>query len=156
MYILLNFYMFVSIMRALEVLLVEDNEGDIFLISEAMEGLSVPVKLCVKKDGQAAIDYLVESAQKTTDCLPDLILLDINLPKMNGHEVLQFIKQDEKLRHLPVIMLTTSTSPEDVLTAYQHYASSYVTKSSPEQDLSGVMTILEDFWVNLAKLPSRR
>lgn len=156
MYILFIFYIFDSVMRGLEILLVEDNEGDIYLIQEAMEGLSVPVKLAIKKDGQQAMDYLLESVERDPKSLPDLILLDINLPKKNGHEVLQFIKQNDKLRHLPVIMLTTSSSPEDVLTAYQHYASSYVTKSSHEQDLSGVMALLEDFWVNLAKLPSRR
>ncbi|WP_209330392.1 response regulator [Lunatimonas salinarum] len=142
-------------MNELRILLVEDNEGDIFMISEALGELSVPVKLVNQKDGQLAIEYLSGLVHCEARAFPDLILLDINLPKKNGHEVLQFIKSHDQLKHIPVIMLTTSAAPEDVLFAYQNYASSYVTKSSSENDLSKVMELVEDFWVNLARLPSR-
>lgn len=142
-------------MNELNILLVEDNEGDIFMVSEALNELSVPVKLVTQKDGQLAMDYLTETVDKEPRGLPDLILLDINLPKRNGHEVLQYIKAHDKLKQIPVIMLTTSAAPEDVLTAYQNYASSYVTKSSSEKDLNRVMELVEEFWVNLARLPSR-
>jgi len=142
-------------MNELNILLVEDNEGDIFMVSEALENLSVPVKLVNQRDGQLAVEYLSELVQLTPRNLPDLILLDINLPKKSGHEVLRFIKSHDALRHIPVIMLTTSSAPEDVLAAYQNYASSYVTKSSSENNLNRVMELVEDFWLNLARLPSR-
>lgn len=143
-------------MNELRILLVEDNEGDIFMISEAMEDLSVPLELEVKRDGQLALDYLQHVLETPGSRLPDLILLDINLPRKSGHDVLQHIKYHDKLRHIPVIMLTTSSAPEDILSAYHHYASSYISKSNSEKDLNKVMELVEDFWLNLARLPSKR
>lgn len=133
--------------------MVEDNEGDILLTTEAMEEFKLPYVLQTLRDGNEAIEFLVAEAQKNVKNLPDLILLDVNLPKKNGHEVLQTVKNHPDLRHIPIIMLTTSSSDVDILRAYQEHANCYIIKPLEVNDFLNVTTKIEEFWINLVKLP---
>jgi chemotaxis family two-component system response regulator Rcp1 len=139
-------------MKTIDILLVEDNDGDIMLTMEAFEEWKSPNKITVAKDGQAAIDFFSSDNKHTV--LPDLILLDINLPKRNGHEVLKFIKSDEKSKHIPVIMLTTSSSAADINLAYNNHANCYITKPNEVETFQKVVSTIEAFWIFIVKLPS--
>lgn len=140
-------------MQPIHILLVEDNEGDILLTTEAFEDAKIVIQLSVVKDGQAAIDSLTKQHNFSAVELPDLILLDINLPKKNGHEVLKFIKEDENLKHIPVIMLTTSSFKKDINLAYENYANYYITKPIEIKDFLTVVTSIESFWISIVNLP---
>lgn len=135
-------------------LLVEDNEGDILLTTEAFEEGKINNILSVARDGEEAVNFLEKKGKYKDAETPDLVILDINLPKMNGHEVLNFIKQNEKLRHIPVIMLTTSSSESDVLKAYQQHVNCFITKPVEVSDFLKAVMDIEGFWVTLVKLPS--
>lgn len=135
------------------ILLIEDNEGDILLTTEALEERSFANKISVIRDGKQAIDYLDHLAKIEQNELPDFILLDINLPKKNGHEVLQHIKESETLKQIPVIMLTTSSSEQDVLTSYKNHANCYITKPTDVDGFNTVMESIEIFWVQTVTLP---
>lgn len=128
-------------------MLVEDNEGDILLTTETLEESKIINKLTVIKDGKAAIDYFKNLVNKSD--APDLVLLDINLPKENGHKVLQYIKKDESLRHISVIMLITSSLERDMLSAYKYYANSYITKPIEHAEFIAAIAKTEDFWFNI-------
>jgi len=142
-------------MKPVHILLVEDNEGDILLITEAFESGKIINKLSVVKDGKAAIDFLTRQGKYVSEALPDLLLLDINLPKKNGHEVLKFIKADENLKQIPVIMLTTSSAKADILTSYQLYANCYITKPVEVDSFLNIISNIESFWISIATLPSK-
>jgi len=142
-------------MQAIHILLVEDNEGDILLTSEALEDGKILNKLSVVRDGREAIDFLDKKKDFIGASTPDLILLDVNLPKMNGHEVLKYIKQHKALKQIPVIMLTTSSSQEDIDNSYQNYANCYITKPIEVGDFMKAVNQIEEFWVNLVKLHSK-
>lgn len=139
--------------RPIKILLVEDNEGDILLTTEAMEECKLPYVLQTLRDGNEAIEFLVGEAEKNVKNLPDLVLLDVNLPKKNGHEVLQTVKNHPNLRHIPIIMLTTSSSDVDILRAYQEHANCYIIKPLEVNDFLNVTSKIEEFWFNLVKLP---
>lgn len=117
-------------MDTVKILLVEDNDGDILLTGLALENMGIKFCLSVVIDGDEAISYLDNEDRYTGADLPDLILLDINLPKKNGHEVLKHIKRTERLKHIPVVMLTTSSAQNDIAMAIENKASDYITKSS--------------------------
>lgn len=138
-------------MKTVEILLIEDNEGDIFLTTEALEEGRILNNTKVVRDGKMALDYLAEGLE--TGNLPDLILLDVNLPKMNGHEVLQFVKQHIELKRIPVIMLTTSSAEKDINLSYQNHANCYITKPVEAADFMGAISKIEDFWINIVQLP---
>lgn len=140
-------------MRAIELLLVEDNEGDILLTTEALEEGNIPSVLRSIKDGALAIDFLEKRHPFTDVTSPDLILLDINLPRKNGIEVLRFIKTSEHLRHIPVIMLTTSSNSSDIANAYHNYANCYITKPEDITDFMHVIHTIETFWMQIVQLP---
>lgn len=140
-------------MKPIHILLVEDNEGDILLTTEALQERKIINRITVIKDGKKAIDYLTAEAVLQTPDLPDLLLLDVNLPKKNGHEVLQFIKQSELLKHIPVIMLTTSSSASDINRSYKSHANCYITKPVDADDFMEAIGKIENFWVHLVKLP---
>ncbi len=142
-------------MKPINILLVEDNEGDILLTTEALNEAKIANTVTVVKDGWSAIQFMEKRGEYSNEITPDLVLLDINLPKMNGHEVLESIKSNPKTKHIPVIILTTSSAETDVLKSYQQFASCYVTKPVDVNDFLGVVTSLENFWVTIVQLPGR-
>ena len=137
--------------KPIKILLVEDNEGDILLTTEALEEAKIINTIEVAKDGNAALKYLEDPAIP----LPDLILLDVNLPKKNGHEVLVHIKASEMLRHIPVIMLTTSSSEMDINKAYKQYANCYIVKPVEVGDFMEMVSQIEGFWFSIVSLPHK-
>ncbi len=141
-------------MKPVNILLVEDNEGDILLTREALEDARILVTLSVIKDGKEAIDFLNREGVHKNAELPDLLLLDVNLPKKNGHEVLQHIKSSESLKHIPVIMLTTSSSEKDINLSYNNYVNCYITKPIEVNDFLSLVSTIENFWISIVKLPT--
>ena len=140
-------------MKPLHILLVEDNEGDILLTTEAFEEGKIENRISVVKDGKEAIDFLDKTGIYFQRKSPDLVLLDVNLPRKNGHEVLQHIKGTESLKQIPVIMLTTSSSEKDILACYKNFANCYITKPIEINDFSETVAKIEDFWTNIVRLP---
>jgi two-component system, chemotaxis family, response regulator Rcp1 len=138
-------------MQHIHILLVDDNEGDILLTREALDDARIVNKISIAYDGQEAIRFL--KRQPVGRDTPDLILLDINLPKMNGTEVLAFIKNDPDLKRIPVIMLTTSSAEKDILASYDNHANCYITKPVDLDRFINVVRTIEDFWISIVKLP---
>ncbi len=138
------------------ILLVEDNDGDILLTREALEEAKISIQLSVVKDGKEAIDFVSKSGDHSNASPPDILLLDINLPKKNGHEVLKYLKGSENLKHIPVIMLTTSSSQRDINLSYDNYANCYITKPTDVSDFLSVVAVLESFWLSTVKLPTKK
>jgi CheY-like chemotaxis protein len=136
-------------MRLIHILLVEDNEGDILLTTEMLEENEIIDKITVIRDGKLAIDFF-ETLQNPP---PDLVLLDINLPKKSGHQVLQFIKTNPNFNQIPVIMLTTSSAEKDISLAYEHYANCYITKPVEFSEFTTAISKIKDFWINIATIP---
>ena len=143
-------------MEKFSVLLVEDNEGDILLTREALESSRYIGQLTTLKNGQAAIDYLENILENGSADLPGIILLDINLPKKNGHEVLQFIKTHDKLKHLPVLMLTTSSAEKDIMASYQNHANCFLSKPIQIDHFIELVNKVEEFWLNTVAIPNRK
>ncbi|PRY85139.1 response regulator [Mongoliibacter ruber] len=139
--------------KKIHILLVEDNEGDILLTQEALEQRKINNQLSIARDGQEALDFVYKRDKFENVEEPDLILLDINLPKKSGHEVLQKIKSDEKFRHIPILMLTTSSSNIDIFSSYTNHANSYITKPAEVDNFYDAIASIEEFWMNTAKLP---
>ena len=142
-------------MKPVHILLVEDNEGDILLTTEAFEDARLKNTLSVAKDGEQAIKYLERKDEFKDAVPPDLIILDINLPKKNGHEVLNFIKSGKKYKHLPVVMLTTSSSEQDIMKSYQNHANCFITKPVDIDEFMKAVSAIEDFWISIVKLPTQ-
>ena len=137
-----------------EILLVEDNPGDHRLTKEALHEGKVYNNLHWAKDGVEAIDFLKRRGAHANAPRPDIILLDLNLPKKDGREVLSEIKQDEDLRAIPVVILTTSKAEEDILRSYDLGVNSYITKPVSFQGLADALKILNQYWFELVKLPN--
>ena len=142
-------------MKNIHILLVEDNEGDILLTTEALEEKKIVNKISVARDGQGALDFVLKQGKLKDAQTPDLILLDVNLPKKNGHEVLQVIKTTESIQQIPVIMLTTSSSEKDINLSYKHHANCYITKPVEVGAFLEAITTIEDFWLTIVKLPKK-
>ena len=140
-------------MKPIHILLVEDNDGDILLIEEAFEEAKVANNISVAKDGEKAIRFLNKKGEFKSAETPDLVILDINLPRKNGHEVLQYIKENENLKQIPVIMLTTSSSERDIIKSYKHHANCYITKPVDVEDFIKAVLKIENFWISLVQLP---
>ena len=138
-----------------EILLVEDNPGDVRLTREALTDAKVVNALHVVEDGVAALDFLYRRGEYANAPRPALILLDLNLPRKSGREVLAEIKQDAQLQRIPVVILTTSQSEEDVLRAYSLHANCYITKPVDFIQFTKIIKTLEDFWLTIVTLPSR-
>jgi chemotaxis family two-component system response regulator Rcp1 len=135
------------------ILLVEDNPGDIRLLQEIFREGKVCNHLEIVRNGADAMAFLRKEGPYAEAPRPDLILLDLNLPKKNGNEVLAEIKQDEKLKRIPVIILTASQSEEDVSTAYNHYANCYLTKPIDLDQFIEVVHQIKSFWLSIVKIP---
>jgi CheY-like chemotaxis protein len=141
-------------MKSIHILLVEDNEGDVLLTTEALEESKVPNTISVARNGKDAINYMYKTNGFENAITPDLILLDVNLPFKNGHEVLETIKNDENLKHIPVIMLTTSASEKDISLSYKHHANCYITKPMEVNDFFEAIKSIENFWMQVVSLPN--
>jgi CheY-like chemotaxis protein len=138
-------------MKPINILLIEDNEGDILLTTEAFEESKIVNKITAIKDGKKAINFFEILTNK--EDAPHLILLDINLPKVSGHEVLMYIKTSEKYKSIPVIMLTTSSSEKDILSSYKNHVNCYITKPIDVTDFMKAIMKIEDFWINIVSIP---
>ncbi len=134
------------------ILLVEDNPGDIRLTQEALKESNSPILLDVVTDGEQAIDFLFRRNKFSESVRPNIILLDINLPKKNGIEVLKEIKSNDSLKKIPVIMLTTSDADHDITKAYSLYANSYIIKPVDFDDFARVIKLIENYWFNTVQL----
>ena len=139
---------------SIQVLLVEDNPGDVRLTKEALKEGKLLNQLTVVGDGVEALLFLRKEGKYADAIQPELILLDLNLPKKDGREVLAEIKADPSLRRIPVVVLTTSSAEEDILKIYDLHANCYITKPVDLEQFMGVVKSIEDFWVSVVKLPS--
>ncbi len=141
--------------EAAEILLVEDNPADVKLTRMAFKNCKLMNNLHVVTDGAEAIEFLKQRGKHESAVRPDLILLDLNLPKKNGREVLKQIKSDDNLRHIPVIILTSSADEKDVLETYNTHANSYITKPVELDGFIKIISCMENFWFSIVKLPPR-
>ena len=137
----------------IEILLVEDNPGDVRLTQEAIREAKIRNRLNVVTDGEEAVAYVRRQGNFADQPRPDLILLDLNLPKKDGREVLQDLKSDPDLHRIPVVVLTSSASEQDILSTYDLYANAYVTKPVDLEQFMHVVASIQDFWLNIVKLP---
>jgi len=140
--------------RPAELLLIEDNYGDVLLTREACQNARMPNNLSVAGDGEEALSMLRKEGRHAGHPRPDLILLDLNLPRMDGREVLQTIKCDPALQRIPVIVLTSSAAEIDVLKSYDLRANSYIVKPVSFDRLQEIVTSLESFWLTVVALPT--
>lgn len=138
----------------IEILLVEDSPGDVRLTQEAMRDAKVKNNLHVVSDGMEATSFLWRQGKHVHALRPDLILLDLNLPKKGGREVLEEIKKDPSLKSIPVVVLTTSAAEEDILRSYQLHANCYITKPVDLDQFLRVVKTIDNFWLAIVKLPS--
>lgn len=143
-------------MKEVHILLVEDNEGDIILTKEAFKTGAISNSVAIAKDGEEALDYLYARNKFTGVSRPDLILLDINLPKMNGQEVLEIIKKDRELKKIPVIMLTSSSATKDILDAYSNKVDCYLIKPIDFAKFAEAVAELEIFWFSLVTVSKNK
>ena len=137
----------------MEILLVEDNPGDVRLTREALAEARVQNTLSVASDGIEALEFLHRRGRFEAATRPDLILLDLNLPRKDGRELLAEIKIDPELKRIPVVVLTTSQAEQDIVRSYNLHANCYVTKPLDLEKFLSVMRALEDFWLSIVKLP---
>ena len=142
-----------NVVRPIEVLLVEDDEGDVLITREALAEGKVLNRLHVVGDGVEAVDFLRRKKPHANATRPDLILLDLNLPKRDGHQVLADIKSDADLRRIPVVVLSTSSADEDILRSYDLHANAYVTKPVDFDRFVDVIRRIDDFFISVANLP---
>jgi chemotaxis family two-component system response regulator Rcp1 len=140
-------------LKTIDILLVEDDPGDVRLTREALKEGKVLNTLQVVGDGIAALEYLRHEGRYSKSPHPDIILLDLNLPKMDGRELLAKIKTDSKLRRIPVVILTTSKAEEDILKSYDLHANCYITKPVDMDQFINVVKSVEKFWFTIVKLP---
>ena len=140
--------------RPMEILLVDDNPGDVRLTAEALKDGEVENRLHTAKDGMEAIAFLRRKGRYTDAPRPDLILLDLNMPRMNGRQVLAEIKEDSALKHIPVVILTGSREMDDIVKTYDLHANCYVTKPIDFEQFIMMVKSITDFWLTIVKLPS--
>jgi len=142
-------------MNPVTILIVEDNPGDARLITEVLNGNKVYNKLYVAQDGVEAIDFLLRQGEFSDAPRPDVILLDLNLPRMDGREVLAKIKSDPDLKNIPVVIMTTSQAEEDIIKSYSLHANCFITKPLDFNQFVKVVKSIEEFWFTLVKLPPK-
>jgi two-component system, chemotaxis family, response regulator Rcp1 len=139
----------------IRILMVEDNDGDVFLTTEALKSAKVANELFVVHDGVECMDFLRRKGKYADALRPDLILLDLNLPRMDGREVLAELKSDPDLRAIPVVVLTSSATEIDVAKAYDLHANCYIVKPVDFANLLTVVRAIEDFWLTIVRLPPK-
>lgn len=139
--------------KPVEILLMEDNEGDVFLTKKAFESARIINNITVAPDGEAGMDILRRKGKYAEFPNPDIILLDINMPKKDGKQVLEEIKNDPRLRRIPVVILTSSHADQDILKTYDLHANSYIIKPGSLEKFYGLVTAIENFWFNAVALP---
>lgn len=139
--------------NAISILMIEDNPGDVRLTREILRDAKVINTLVSVKDGVEALDYLYRQAAYADAPRPDLILLDLNLPRMSGLEILKKIKSDPDLKIIPVVILTTSQAEQDILAGYQAYANAYITKPVSLDQFNRIVQAIEGFWLEIVRLP---
>lgn len=142
-----------SNLSLINILLVEDNPGDIRLTMEVLKEGKIRNNLSVVTDGEEALHFLNKKDKYENAVTPDIILLDLNLPKKDGREVLEYIKSDPKLMMIPVIVLTTSDAEQDIKNMYSHHANCYITKPVDFNQFITVIRSIENFWLSIVKLP---
>ncbi|HVM30928.1 MAG TPA: response regulator [Candidatus Limnocylindrales bacterium] len=140
-------------MTAINILLIDDSAADAVLTAHAFDATGTEPTLRVIAEGEAALEWLGSDERATADPLPDLILLDLNLPRLSGHQVLDRLKADPGLRQIPVVVLSSSDDPSDVAAAYAAHANSYITKPHNLTDYVAMARAIDDFWLTLAALP---
>ncbi|AKB78115.1 Two-component system response regulator [Methanosarcina horonobensis HB-1 = JCM 15518] len=141
--------------KPVEILLVEDGEGDVGLIEEVFEDAKIRNNLHVVADGEDAILFLRGEGQFSDAPRPDIILLDLNLPKKDGREILEEVKEDDDLKNIPIVVLTTSKAEEDILKSYNLHSNAYITKPVDFDQFIKVIKSIEDFWLEVVKLPPK-
>jgi two-component system response regulator len=141
---------------SIEILLVEDDAVDVELTREALDESKIKVNLNVVNDGEKALAWLRKEAPYADASTPDLVILDLNLPRLNGQEVLKEMKSDERLKAIPVVILTTSSAREDIARSYALGANCYVTKPMGLDQFSQVVHSIENFWFTIVRLPEKR
>jgi len=139
--------------NVVDILLVEDNPGDVRLTEEALKESKIAVNMRVANDGIMALAMLHREGEYADQPLPDLILLDLNMPRMDGREVLRQIKSDDRLKHIPVVILTTSEAEKDIVQAYGLHANCYITKPVELDEFIEIVKSIEGFWLTVVKLP---
>jgi two-component system, chemotaxis family, response regulator Rcp1 len=139
--------------RPINILLVEDNPGDVELTQDALRRSKVATRVAVVTDGEDAMDYLRRSLGNEEEATPDLVLLDLNLPKKDGMEVLKEMKEDPNLKHIPVVILTTSEAERDILASYRRGANCFISKPVDLTEFRKVVESIDDFWFTIVKLP---
>lgn len=144
-----------SVSHPIEILLVEDDPGDVLMTREAFDDYKIANRLTVVSNGEDAIAYLRKQGRFTDVATPDLVLLDLNLPRRNGREVLLDVKSDPELRRIPIVILTTSEAEEDVIAAYDLHANAYVRKPVDFEQFVAAVRAIDDFFITVVRLPSR-
>jgi two-component system, chemotaxis family, response regulator Rcp1 len=143
-----------TMLQPVEILLVEDNPVDVILAKEAFDNGRMVNNLHVAEDGEEAMDFLYKRGKYSSAPTPEIILLDLNLPRKDGREVLAEVKQDQSLRHIPVIVLTTSEDARDIWKSYELQANCFITKPEDMEQFTKAMECLGEFWFGLVRLPS--
>ena len=144
------------LLKPAHILLIEDNPGDVQLAKEALEESKMYNTLNVVYDGEEALNYLFRLGDHKEAQIPDLIILDLNLPKIDGREVLRRLKTDKELKKVPVVILTTSKAEEDIIQSYEYHANCYVTKPLDLNNFIKVVKTIEDFWMGIVMLPKTK
>jgi chemotaxis family two-component system response regulator Rcp1 len=139
--------------RPIQILLVEDNPGDVRLTEKAFEEANLTNDIDVVTDGVEAMSYLQQEGEYADKTLPDIVLLDLNLPKKNGDEVLEEVKTDDDLKHLPVVILTSSEAEEDIAATYNKHANAYLTKPVDFEGFTDIVKRIEGFWFSVVTFP---
>jgi len=142
--------------RGIEILLVEDNIGDIELAKEAFSDANIPGQISIVRDGEEALDFLYQRGEYSSCSRPELVLMDLNMPRKNGLDVLTVIKEDSTLKDIPIIILTSSESEHDINNSYRLHANAYIVKPSDLSDYVHVVEGIKTFWMDIAKLPRHK
>ena len=145
--------MVMAAQRTVEILLVDDNIGDVVLTKEALKGAEFPNRVSVVRDGCEALEFLRRTGKFANASRPDLILLDINMPRKNGCEVLEEVRSDEDLRLIPIVILTSSEAEDDIRRSYELGANCFVTKPADLDEMVRVVQAINHFWITIAKPP---